>query len=704
MKFNMGHLQPSTAAAAAAAGGSARARARARARFETASPFNLHRMDLFSILQSESPAPLRQPPGGVYYLPTAVTTVQRDLQEIMIEIFRLELAALFAAHNHKNSIRSLLSDDAPRPDAGAGGSAGGYSSVDKVNLLFEQLRLIDRHPSLLVDHFIPRKLILLDTSERMLNVSGKLQLFDRVVDSLIEPPRPYGLLVVAPSVKELEMIEGVIIGKEVVYRNLSSSKLYDDRRPWPAPEELRNEDARDEAPRKRRRARRARRAAAAPTPLCIYLITTQQLYSYSLSHDVDLIVSFDVSLDCDSPGLELIRTTCARGLLAGPTIKPPIIIPVPALSIEHCVLGMLPPPQVAPTPKLDNPLTQWKLEAINTFVVNRHQLHAGDDHEFYVSRYGHNMSRLRRWFREWDQVSMPLSFDLDELVGARLEPVRQQYWKELQRNFLYSFGPLPDRTPPTVKHEGEVRRMDYNSFKRTFTQVLIERVAEIDATIAQKYTPALEQLRKAETHTQGIIDEDTLKIGAVYRELQRANEQAAASERQLARADAEHHKASERQRLAAERLQHLQQARPSNELINNQFGAIDELRARLALLNAELERLGHEDADTRADYQRVLAEAAQAAAQLKQVQDAGARLTAKLNGPGSTVLPALARKDDIISYEYELGRLQRENALMEAILTERLHQMVKERESIMESTGGGSSSRGVRLSRATTPF
>lgn len=657
-------------------------------------------MDLFSILQNESPAPLRQPPGGVYYLPTAVTAVQRDLQEIMIEIFRLELAAVFAARSHKNSIRSLLSDDAPRQDAGAGGHAGGYSSADKVNLLFEQLCLIDRHPSLLVDHFIPRKLILLDTSERMLNVSGKLQLFDRMVDSLIGPPRPFGLLVVASSVKELELIEGVIIGKEVVYRNLSSTKLYDDRRAWPASEEPRSGEPRDEVPRKRRR---ARRAVVAPTPLCIYLITTQQLYSYLLSHDIDLIVSFDVSLDRDSPGLELIRTTCARGLLAGPTLKPPIVVPVPALSIEHCVLGMLPPPRAAPSLKLDNPLTQWKLEAINTFVVNRHQLHR-DDREFYVARYGHNMSRMRRWFCEWDQVCMPLSFDLDELVGARLEPVRHQYLKELQKNFLYSFGPLPDRTPPTVKHEGEVRRMDYNSFKRTFTQVLIERVAEIDATIAQKYTPALKQLRQAETRTQGNIDEDTLKIGATYRELQRANEQAAASERQLARADVDHHKASERQRLAAERLKHLQEAPTSDELINDQFGAIDELRARLLLLNAELERLGREDADTRADYQRVLAEAAQAAAQLKQVQDAGARLAAKLNGPGSSVLPALARKDDVISYEYELGRLQRENALMEAILTQRLHHVVKERESIMESTGGGSSSRGVRLSRATTPF
>lgn len=146
-------------------------------------------MNLLNILQDEieEQKPIEQPNNGIYYLATLLTNVQKDLLELMVEIFRQELITISKVKQQRNSIDSLLDNSGPdSPDGDHRINGEGISHIDKINFLFEQLRLIDRHPSLLVDHFIPRKLLLLDINERMLNILGKFQLFNRTVDCFID--------------------------------------------------------------------------------------------------------------------------------------------------------------------------------------------------------------------------------------------------------------------------------------------------------------------------------------------------------------------------------------------------------------------------------------------------------------------------------------------------------------------------------------
>lgn len=749
-------------------------------------------MNLMSLLQEEAVVekPVEQPNNGIYYLATLLTNVQKDLLELIIEIFRQELITISKVKQQRNTIDSLLDNNGPSAQdtenrSTNGRSNGeGFSHIDKINLLFDQLRLVDRHPSLLVDHFIPRKLLLLDINERMLNVLGKFQLFNRIVDSFIDRypfqagedsiNNGYHMLVVALSVKELELIEGLIIGKKLHYKNLSSGKLYEDNREMPKFNQKGNQDASiniqnasnskgiddkvssvgvDGLDGLRKRQKTNKRSSQPfnnvlfPTEdsnLCLYLITTQQLYNYSFDTSMDLIVSFDVSLDAESPSVDLLRTSSSNSSLNGPIIKTPIVIPIPGLSIEHCILNNPPPPtnssfhthSHSSRNELDNPYIKWKLQVINAFVVNRFQLydHDVEEDDFYVRCYGNNMSKMFGWFNNWSTVNFPIS-NLDSMIKEVIERSLSTSFHSnilqlrLKENFLFDFGPIAsDEDSKQVKIESDTifnsKTVDYKSFKRHFAKVLMERVATIDNAIKEKFNLTIENLRQRETKIQQEIDQDNIQIGEKYKELQKFNEEASSSEKKVVKVDGDHTKLSNKEGILQSRISHLKEilmikegkaeeapvtlplaAEPSIDiLINSQFATIDELRSKLGSVNEELSKLNEENEKFRKLYQDSSSEAVQESWKLDRLKELNNKYKQKLNGPGSKVLPDLLRKDELIGYEFELSKLKKENEFIESLLSEKLNKIIKERQTTMESTGAGSSSRGARLSRASTPF
>ncbi|CAH2352988.1 HDA1 complex subunit 2 [[Candida] railenensis] len=755
-------------------------------------------MNLMSLLQEEAiiEKPIEQPNNGIYYLATLLTNVQKDLLELIIEIFRQELITISKVKQQRNTIDSLLDSNGPSTQDNENRSVNGrnngegFSHLDKINLLFDQLRLVDRHPSLLVDHFIPRKLLLSDVNERMLNVSGKFQLFNRIVDSFIDRyplqagedniNNGYHMLVVASSVKELELIEGLIIGKKLRYKNMSSGKLYEDNREMPKFNQKGNQDRNlasasinihnpsivegvddkissgggDSLDGHRKRQKTYKRSSQPfnnvlfPTEdsnLCLFLITTQQLYNYSFDTSMDLIVSFDVSLDAKSPSVDFLRTSSSNSSLNGPIIKTPIVMPIPGLSIEHCILNNPPPPTnlsfhthgSSSRNELDNPYVKWKLQVINAFVVNRFQLYNHDDEEddFYVRCYGNNMSKMFGWFNNWSTVNFPLSTNLDsmikEVTGRSLSTSFHSNILQLRlkENFLFDFGPIAsEEDSKQVKIESETifnsKTVDYKSFKRHFAKVLIERVATIDSSIKDKFNLTIENLRQRETKIQQEIDQDNIQIGERYKELQKCNEEALSSEKKVVKVDGDYNKLSNKESILQSRISHLKEilmikvdkaeetpvtlslaAEPSVDiLINSQFATIDELRSKLGSVNEELSKLNEENEKVRKLYQDSSSAAVQESWKLDKLKEVNSKYKQKLNGPGSKVLPDLLRKDELIGYEFELSKLKKENEFIEALLSEKLNKIIKERQTTMESTGAGSSSRGARLSRASTPF
>ncbi|CAK7896328.1 HDA1 complex subunit 2 [[Candida] anglica] len=728
-------------------------------------------MNLMSILQDEVVEQVpEQLHNGVYYLPTLLTNMQKDLLELLVEVFRAELLDLANARKQKTSIDSLLAltqPSSPGDSTVGNGTSDGtetaskpsFSSADKINLLFEQLRLIDKHPTLLVDHFIPKKLLLSDINSRMLNVSGKFQLFNRVVDSFIDrypldkrsprSSRGYHMLVVASSVKELELIEGLIIGKKLYYKNLSSAKLYEDNRSIPKEKSSLTasniNDISNQTGNKRRKTshittnfHKGNSNGSSPETLCLYLITTQQLYNYTLESYIDLFFSFDLNLKLDSPSIELIRTSSTEQSLMGngPTIKTPVIIPVPAFSIEHRIMSS-PMPSVSfnfnQYSEFENPIFKWKLQAINTFIVNRSQLFDSyDESQFYIDLYGNNMSKLYDWFHEWNKTKYPLIDNYDELLKQstnRSTTARfndQTLFKELKSNYLFNLN-NQENPSKSISREGNIiafnSTIDYKSYKANFSNIIQERIATIENSIEENYKNEISNERLRETIVQERIDQDNLKIGEKYNELKKMNDLATISERKLVRVDSDYLKLQKQQDTLVGRVEHLEKLFLSQEqdkktvktlnkseeheldlLINDQVSTIDDLRSKLAGVSEELEKLIEEEDGVRANYQQSSGEAVQYSAKLDRLKTIGAKLNSELHGPGSKVLPALRRKDELINIEFELNKIKGENSFMDCLLSQKLQKVVKERQGIMESTGSGSSSRGARLSRASTPF
>lgn len=86
-------------------------------------------------------------------------------------------------------------------------------------------------------------------------------------------------------------------------------------------------------------------------------------------------------------------------------------------------------------------------------------------------------------------------------------------------------------------------------------------------------------------------------------------------------------------------------------------------------------------------YQSSSSEAVQISSRLDQLKSANLKLKNKLNGPGSSILQDLLCKDELMNYEFEINKLKGQNKLMDGLLSEKLHGIVKERQTIMESTG-----------------
>lgn len=714
--------------------------------------------DMQSVLDENDPliedtsTVVTQPKNGVYYLPSVLTQLQKDLMETVLHIFSSSLLDEILTKRQRSSINSLLDNTGPDFDAINDRNSESMNKYDKVSLLFEQLRLITKHPSLLVDHFMPKKLLLLEVNERLASLSGKFQLFNRFLDSFIDKnslspkslnsgSKDFHILVVAENVKELELIEGLIIGKKLHYNNLSSEKLYNDNNGKQTFKcEVNNID--DDSGRKRKHHSSTSHTKTSGHSLCLSLATSQQLYNnYSGSFEnqqINLIFSFDLNLDIQSPSIDLIRSNNLPNrqdtLLESDSIplKTPIFIPILKFSIEHIILHM---PQKKGNNNFnlnssaDNPVYKWKLQVLNAFAVNRREAFEDNDHDFFLENYGSNMSLLFEWFYKWDIMRFPFENN-DALMKfndrLKLNFTDDQLTRELQVNYLYKFGHfIEDLHKDDMEVDENINKMqidhehykievfNYKTFKSKFALLIYDRVCQIERAIDIKHKKVLPSLRLAESLRQSAIDDDEDAISNNYRKLRKLNDEANFADKKMSRAEYEAEKFQEHKLQLEFKVQFLRnnlvdEVKTEDELIktlSSQGKLIEELNKELENTTLEYEKLCEENNAMSVKYQNSSADAVQLSSKLISLKDANTKLERKLNGAGIQLLPSLINKDELISHEVELNKLKKENEFILRFFDEKLDKLIKERTSLMDSTSNGSSSRpNNRISRASTPF
>lgn len=639
--------------------------------------------------------------NGVHFVPTVLTAMQRDICEIIVQIMRHHLLSEVDARRNRASINSLL-EATENSDV----INQGTDSHDMIKVLFDQLSIASRHPSLLVDHLMPKKLLLSETNERLLNLSGNLKIFNEIIDGIINSIRfsdkfdVLNILVVAENVKELELIEGIIIGKQLQYKNLSSRKMYDDNRGI----KIANVQKLTEHKHKKRRFS-DKNPKDNSEPLCLYLITTQQLYNHytpaslSESSAFNLIFSFDQNLDHESPSIELLRNVA--------TMRPktPILIPVPIMSIYHIISQTSKPVGEVGSLSMDrslSPMHKWRLKVLQSYMVNRFNLFEQTVPSFYRENYL-SMEELYDWLTTASGKPYP-DFNLQKFSDMlNLNYTDEKLLKKLHTDYLEPLIP-DDNEPQNYQYGQEVR--NYKDFKYTLSVVLHERIAELERKRSKIANQKLSTFRKDESERQIEIDHDEDLIAESYREMKKLIEKANVAERISSRAVGETERIQKIQDdLITKRSTLIESVETATvEAVADQKSHIEELKKELSNVTVELEKLVNEVDETRSNYQQSSAEAAKVSGELSELQEKNIKLQQKLTGPGSRLLPSLFEDDNLHKIQSECKKFELENAFIENIFALKFDKIINERNTILDSSSGSSTRQVNRISRSATPM
>lgn len=661
---------------------------------------------------------------GVYYIPTSLTDTQVVLIQILLHLISETLINEVKQRRKKTSIDSLLEVSSMETPMGAATAGNGFSSVNSkvknmqlVCMCFNSLLTINNHPSLLVNHFMPKRLLLLQPTSSQALMSGKLQLFNNLIDSILDrnratPNEFYPVLVVARNNKELELIEGLIIGKCLRYSNSGNMKLYDDKRS--IEKEIEEEEDKK--------------------GVFLNLIQTPQLYNNYMNKSISsykFIFSFDLKIDPTNPSIEFLRQKNAC----------PIFVPIPIYSIEHLRL-QIPEPSTTQfdidmSMDLDgeigddraasltsNPTLMWKLKLLNALVVNfskfNHEKAQNNIDLFYYDNYGVKMQffhdnlnlhpqRINDLFTTFND-DLVMNFSDDRL----LKKLNSIYEKQI-------FGTMELGQPLTVDNfNSQFAKLLTFKLRQMSTEMGIIQGKDNNDEKQEGYGDDNEKgighKRSLTTSKQLHFDEDEVTIAESYHKLRKLNSDAHIVDRKLARVESDLQKCSEKDEDLENKLTQMKSITEhtvSDLLLTTQSDQIEKLKKELQDLLQEYDKLTNETEELRSKYQEGSSEAVTELQKQMKLKEELDKLNKKMQSPGMALLPDLMHKDTLLTTQHRLDKVRNQNEFLSAFYNDQISKMVTERQLIIDSSGGGgsgytsvgSSSRpGNRISRDSTPF
>ena len=133
-----------------------------------------------------------------------------------------------------NSLTSLPNDtqtgksQSSRP-AAERQEEGTMSDESMFDAFIFNVKQITNHPSLLVDHYIPRNLLLLNSKENIISLSNKYYQVSEILDKLVQRDVRKTIIISVSNAKEMDLIESFLLGKRgLQYYRFSGSSLYYD--------------------------------------------------------------------------------------------------------------------------------------------------------------------------------------------------------------------------------------------------------------------------------------------------------------------------------------------------------------------------------------------------------------------------------------------------------------------------------------------
>lgn len=170
----------------------------------------------------------------VYFLPIGQSVYQKSLIDILVQLHKTHILSYLDTLSKGEGFENGVTNQVKLEDTDQDGDIkiGDDKKMDDdsmINAFIFNVKQVINHPTLLVDHYIPRNLLLLNSKENVLGLSYKYHYVSEILDSLITKDVRKTIVICGSNSKELDLIESFLLGKSgLQYYRFSGSSLYYD--------------------------------------------------------------------------------------------------------------------------------------------------------------------------------------------------------------------------------------------------------------------------------------------------------------------------------------------------------------------------------------------------------------------------------------------------------------------------------------------
>ncbi|GMM37059.1 Hda2 protein [Saccharomycopsis crataegensis] len=162
---------------------------------------------------------------NTYCLPAPLTSFQSDINELLVRLHSKHLLDQYGLEVTEGKKENKENTPQQSPNIQK------LNDSELLSMLYTNLNLASNNPYLLVNHYIPKNMLLMNTKDSLTNVSGKFRLLDQIISKYetmnTKTTKKYNVLVLSNNSKEFDFIESLLIGRFVNYKRYSGPKLFE---------------------------------------------------------------------------------------------------------------------------------------------------------------------------------------------------------------------------------------------------------------------------------------------------------------------------------------------------------------------------------------------------------------------------------------------------------------------------------------------
>lgn len=543
----------------------------------------------------------------VFYLPIGLTPFQRDLTEILVSL-------------HARSFQRELESDGDDSDEMV--QYPQISTRQLTYMLDKGIRVVANHPCLLVDHYMPRQFLRMEPTESLVTTSDKFQKLQELLSHFIQRDRKefpdiLKICIISHNVRELDILEGLVLGKRMRIKRLSGTSLYDEKHVFPmesSDASIDPQGSKDGTPNNESSSnkytgysrddydyslKRKMRPIEKHEDDWLFLTTTTHLLNdpeLMKGYNVDYTISFDPSLDPSLPALENLKGKGKR--------KSPLIKLLVKDSPDHFFLEN-------PLPEGGNKYEHLK-EAIKHFLLMRHSTFD----KLPCVNYQEVVNALLK-----GEVAIPSLAEMSLTHVPKDAPLFQLAMTKLETDHS------------TLNIDEKI--FDMKSYQSELNKRTLDRLHQIqkecrhrDETLARK--------RQNETDRQNYLDETREGAGNVFKKFQNTEKSIIDSEKRLERCKTESAKLDEKISSLDEQIKELKRITSLEDASQEIYQYTDRIwgfKNQLQTLLQDNAQKNQRNDTLRSNYQHKSSQAAEQAQCLKVLKDTAEQLQKDVDGP-----------------------------------------------------------------------